>query len=102
MKVTSHHLPGGHAEIAVTGELDMSTAAQLEKAVGAALSDEAVRAVTIDLAEVTFCDSSGIAVLDHGYGAAVDLGVRLRITNVQPIVARVLEIVGLLGTLTRD
>ena len=102
MKVTSHRHPDGRVEIAVDGELDMGTAPQLEKVVGEALADGRARAVTIDLADVPFCDSSGIAVLDHGYGAAADLGIRFRVTNVQPIVSRVLEIVGLLGSLTRD
>ena len=100
MNVTSHRQPDGRVEIVVAGELDMATAPHLEKAVSAAVADEGTRAVLVDLAGVPFCDSSGIAVLDRGYGAASDLDIRFRVAHVQPMVRQVLEIVGLMRTLT--
>ncbi|MFD1364466.1 STAS domain-containing protein [Actinoplanes sichuanensis] len=37
--------------------------------------DDHLDAVLIDLSGITFCDSSGIAVLDEQYGAAADRGI---------------------------
>ena len=48
--------------IAVTGELDVSNASELERCVGAALADGAT-GVIVDLTQLTHLDSSGLAAL---------------------------------------
>jgi anti-anti-sigma factor len=52
------------------------------------------------MADVTFCDSSGIAAFDRNYFLASQTGVAFRLINVRPIVSRVLEITGMLDALT--
>ena len=54
----------------------------------------------VDFDQVSFCDSSGIAVLDRAYGEARNACLTLRLLNPQPAVRRVLELVGILETLT--
>ena len=75
--------------VAVVGEIDLATAAQLREC----LSTLAGR-VVIDLAGVTFLDSSGIAVLvsQRNRLVGVDGGLWLRGPN--DMVRRTLEIVG--------
>jgi anti-sigma B factor antagonist len=90
----------GVLNVGVTGELDMQTAGQLRAALQDALADDDVTTVLIDLADVSFCDSSGINVLDEQYGVALAASKRMRITAMHPAVQRVLEIVGLLDALT--
>lgn len=100
MEITHHHPATGVVTIAVRGELDLETAPDLEKAVRDLLADAELRAMDVDLTEVGFCDSSGIAVLDLGYHTAARQNVRFRVTGIRPPVRRVFEIVGILDALT--
>jgi len=61
--VTEEPLPGGLA-LTVSGELDMATAPELRECLGAALDAGATRLV-VDLSEVTFMDSVGLAAVLH-------------------------------------
>jgi anti-sigma B factor antagonist len=89
--------PGGRSTVAVSGEIDIATAAEFARRV----RDELRGApVLVDLSEVTFMDSSGVRAIDvllrereregwdllfaHGMGEAV---------------TQVLEITGLSGVL---
>jgi anti-sigma B factor antagonist len=49
--------------VAASGEVDMATAPELEAVIAAELSDRRVDALVIDLLDVSFMDSSGLAVL---------------------------------------
>ncbi|HWS34957.1 MAG TPA: anti-sigma factor antagonist, partial [Actinoplanes sp.] len=80
----------------VAGEIDLDTADVVRHAVLAAVEAGGVVDVVVDLAGVSFCDSSGIAVLDEGYGLAVQRGIRFRVVDPQPVVRRVLDIACLL------
>ncbi|MEU4419257.1 STAS domain-containing protein [Actinoplanes sp. NPDC024001] len=99
MNVTSGRTSADVIHIWVYGEIDMATVDDVQQAVNEAVSADGVRDVVVDLAEVTFCDSSGLAAFDEGYCAAASRGIRLRIANPQPGVRRILEIVGLWDTL---
>jgi anti-sigma B factor antagonist len=94
----------------IRGELDLSTAAQLEEPLGDAIRD-ADAAVLIDLAGCEFIDSTGIALIvrawqriDAGAGNGGEGGLVLCCQNEQ--VRRVLEVTGLEHSLrvfeTRD
>lgn len=54
------------AVITVSGELDVATAPALREAFLALLNREDVPGVTVDARGVSFCDSSGLAVLLMG------------------------------------
>lgn len=53
---------GEHVRVVTAGELDLATSPQLEQEMRAILARGA-RQVTIDLAKITFVDSSGLRVL---------------------------------------
>ncbi|AEV86725.1 Anti-sigma F factor antagonist [Actinoplanes sp. SE50] len=90
----------GTVYLNVAGELDMDTADDLHKPLHQAVTRPGTTTIVIDFAQVSFCDSSGIAVLDRAYGEARDAGITLRLVNPQPTVRRVLSLLRMLQTLT--
>ena len=80
--------------IAARGEIDLATSPQLERAVGAALSGKPGH-VVLDLCEVSFLDSCGLAVLLGAHRHAQRSGIVLRIACDVPSTLRVLELTGL-------
>src|SRR5213076_2834750 len=82
--------PGAVLVLRIGGELDLESRDPVERALRAAVVGAA--AVTIDLAELTFCDSSGVATLVAAYEKAAAEGTALTIRNAQPNVRRVFEI----------
>ncbi len=83
---------GGVVVIAVTGELDLAVADQVQEAIDR--SAEASR-VLVDLAACEFLDSTGIAVLIRGREALAVEGRNLAICNPRHQVLRVLDVTGL-------
>lgn len=77
-----------------SGELDLATVEPFRRDVLAALDDEPEDLV-VDLTDVSFLDSSGIAVLASALKAQRARNAVLVVTNPQPIVQRALELVGL-------
>lgn len=76
----------------VRGELDILTGSQLcESAASAA---EQTSRVLVDLADVTFIDSSGVAALLLADRRARSHGSRLEVTAASPAVTRVLSMSG--------
>lgn len=77
--------------VRLSGELDLSTAAQLGPVVDQALGTDP-EVVLMDLSDLTFCDASGLAGLlaAHRRLAAADR--RLALTGARPPLRRILEI----------
>lgn len=90
----------GTVQVAVVGEIDLSTCDVLRVRLRNVLSALHPHRIEVDLAGVTFLDCGGLTVLVVLGQAAARTGCRLRITNPQPIVRRVLDLTGLLGVLT--
>ena len=85
----------GRLVLEVTGEVDLANCAQLESAVVAALgAAEPPGALVLDLAEVSFLDSSGLRVLLTGAGAARTGGVDFSVIP-SAVVSRVFELAGI-------
>lgn len=99
VQIAASTLRDGSACLAVAGELDVEQAPRLAAAVGDALHAGAAT-VVIDMAAVSFCDSTGIATLMRAYRAAIAGGGRLRVVNAHGITARVMKITGVLDVLT--
>ena len=78
----------------LSGELDMSTAPQLSDRVDEAVADGRVR-LRVDLAGVTFCDSTGMSAFVRGHHRCTEAGGWLRLSGARGTVARVLTISGL-------
>lgn len=109
-QASASELEGGIRLLEVNGELDLSTAAQLEGPLEEAI-DSSKSAVLIDLSDCTFIDSTGIALVvrawqrvDAAAGNGGEGGLVLCCQNEQ--VRRVLEVTGLEHSLrvfaTRD
>lgn len=86
---------GDDVTLALRGELDLSNAVALDVALEAALSDDSCERVVIDMAELDFIDSTGIAILVRALRR--DSGSpRIRFVHGQRLgVTRVLEVTGL-------
>ncbi|MCO1594276.1 STAS domain-containing protein [Micromonospora sp. RHAY321] len=82
----------------LAGELDLSTAPELAAAIDR-LSDAGERRVLLDLTDLTFCDSTGMAVFVRGDNRASADGGWLRITGATGRVERVLRVTGLADVL---
>ena len=80
--------------VGVAGEIDLAAGAAVEAAIMAALADQDVDTVVVDLTEVTFLDSSGISVLLKARRAADDRAVTYRAVGADGIVRKVLELTG--------
>lgn len=84
----------GSAVVRVIGELDLATAPLLrDRLVG--LASAGVLAVTLDLAELDFIDSTGLSVLVTGLKHLRERGGKLALRSPQPSAMKVFEITGL-------
>jgi anti-sigma B factor antagonist len=81
------------------GELDLATVPKLAHAIDAAI-DGGARDVMLDLDEVTFMDSSGIREIVRGRKQLEAQGGRLTVDGASGAVQQVLEVSGLLQTLS--
>ena len=81
----------GPSELVLRGELDLSTVPVFRAALSEVPTTERV---TLDLAELTFIDSTGIHALVQ-YARQVDGGAPLTLVNASDWVLRLLEITGL-------
>src|SRR5262245_32740024 len=82
------------AVVAPAGELDLAGAPAFRESIGRALATNPT-ALKIDLAEVTFLDSSALSVIVSAWRESVDRGISFRLTNPVRNVRRVLEITDL-------
>lgn len=85
---------GTPACLTVTGEVDVSNADELRRAIDAQLDGLEGGELVVDLAEVSYIDSTGIGVLVGAAHRASDAGARLVVARPQKNVARVLGLLG--------
>ena len=83
--------------VAVRGEVDLATAPELEACVSQAF-EGAPSVVILDLAALTFIDSSGLRVLVTLAGDATARGSSVALRNVPSHAQRVLDLTGLADT----
>ena len=81
---------GGVIVLRLSGELDLATVADIQRSVDA-IAAQAPEHLVIDLTEVTFMDSSGIALLLE----IAQSRPRTELRNPTPLIRRVLEMTGL-------
>ncbi|MGW2378363.1 MULTISPECIES: STAS domain-containing protein [Kitasatospora] len=92
----------GQVTLAAMGEIDLATAPELEVRLKECLARRPDRLV-LDFARVTFCDCTGVDVLERARRKAREAGIDLKITGVKaPIVVRVFEVLGLSDLLEPD
>jgi anti-sigma B factor antagonist len=89
---------GEVAVVTVAGELDMATAPQLQQEVSR-LVDAGKTNLVFDLAEVSFCDSTGLSVFVRARNRCEAAGGGVRLAAPQRAVQRILEVSGLVEVL---
>ena len=99
VEITHHDIHDGVVRLAVAGEIDLATADQLRDAIAQAAAGSRTE-VIVDLAEVRFCDSTGIGAIVQARNAAASEGATVQVINPRGPVYRVLEVTGMLDSLT--
>ena len=88
----------GSAVVAVSGEIDIATSPELANV----LNDFTRESVIVDLSEVAFIDSSGLATLAEAHKRMSAEGGGLAIDGVRPNVLKVFEMTGFTVLFRRD
>jgi anti-anti-sigma factor len=92
---------GTETTLTLVGEIDLLTSTQLNRELEIALDREPPPTrLCLDLADVTFMDTTGVAVLLKGRRRALELDCRFVVSTTSPPIARLFEITGLAGLLT--
>jgi anti-sigma B factor antagonist len=91
---TVSKIDADRAEAVLRGELDLANSPLLRDELLSTL-DEGLQSLILDLSELTFIDSSGLAVLVVVLKHADDHHIALRLRSVTPPIERVLEACGL-------
>lgn len=86
---------GPVTNVALSGDLDPSTAPLLEAAVDELVADESVTRVELDLGSLAFIDSSGLRVFVTAREALSRRGAQLALRNPTDNTRRLLDITGL-------
>jgi anti-anti-sigma factor len=84
----------GKATVKVRGELDISTAGQAYAYLRDVV-DNQDGPVTMNLAELTFCDAAGLGVLARVAGHARRTGHSLKLSAARPALLRIMRITGM-------
>ncbi len=83
-----------HALITAVGEIDLDTCDQVADAVSSVLAAGG-RRVLLDFSEVTFIDSSGLAVLVRAHRQAQSVGARFAVVHPTPQTRKLITVLGL-------
>jgi anti-sigma B factor antagonist len=94
--VTVQRGTDGVLDVGLRGEIDFTNASQVIDIIRQAIARERPSKVRVELAEVTFLDSSGIAVLVNAMKAADSAGATYRVDHPNIKVMDQLRITGLL------
>lgn len=86
----------GSLRIVLRGEIDFNNAASVIEVIRGAVARQRPEHVVVDLGEVTFLDSSGLAVLVNAMKAAEAVGAAYRVEQPNLKVTDQLRITGLL------
>jgi anti-sigma B factor antagonist len=84
------HEQEGFTIVALSGEVDLSNSPEVRTQLLDILAQK--KNVLIDLADVSYIDSSGIASLVEGYQKARDNGLRFGLVNVSEVARNVLQL----------
>jgi anti-sigma B factor antagonist len=80
----------------VSGDIDLAHSTELRRVVLVEFRENRTPKVILNLIEVNYIDSSGVASLVEGLKASRDIGARMMLVGLSPIVYEVLELSKLL------
>jgi anti-sigma B factor antagonist len=92
LRVTSRTV-GTAVVVEVAGEIDLLTAGDVQAAITAGVAT-APETLVVDLTEVSFMDSAGLAMLAHGHMTAGE-GVALRVVATNPATLKPIRLTGM-------
>lgn len=78
----------------LSGEIDHHTAEALRESIDREMNRMRPSLLILDFGGVGFMDSSGIGLIMGRYRNAVSYGGQLRVVNVPPVAARMMELAG--------
>ena len=81
-------------EFTLVGEVDISNAHYFKRQLEAALKEKR-QSITIDLADLTYIDSTGLGVIIGAYGSIKKEGLTIKVLNPRENVKKLLNISGL-------
>lgn len=84
----------GVVTVVIAGEMDVAVGPKVEAEIDAAIAAPGVRGVVVDLTQVAFMDSAGIATLIRGHRRAGQAHVDYRVVGANGMVRRVLDLTG--------
>ena len=102
MATQETHIVDDVCVVALAGEIDMSTADDVEQWLAEAIRATSLKRMHADLSSVEFLDSSGLRALLRSKEAAVEAQVDFAVTNFSTRIERVLRTVGLYDYLTSE
>jgi anti-anti-sigma factor len=85
---------GATERVAITGEVDLLSAGELERRLRRVVAESRCRTIVVDLGGLEFLDARGVSVLLASKLAAEEAGRDLRVTNAQGLPAKVLRLLG--------
>jgi anti-anti-sigma factor len=83
----------GRAEVRVSGELDVASRSSLESSLSRLWTSLDFETITLNLAELTFCDAAGLHAFAVARREAAAHGKTLVLANVRPPVSAVFDAV---------
>ena len=96
LEIGAQRTADGQVTVSMCGELDIATARQADAHLRAIIDDgERNRNITLDLADLTFCDAAGLGVLAKAAGYARRAGHSIRLTAPRPALVRIMRITGM-------
>ncbi|MEW2371315.1 STAS domain-containing protein [Streptomyces sp. NPDC048387] len=93
ISLTTTPLDHRRRHVALAGELDVYTVAHVEAAL-TDLTRGTGEELLLDLSDITFCDSSGVALFLRVHRRCVAAGVRVSLCRIQRLPARVIRALG--------
>ena len=84
----------------VEGEVDAFTAPQLKEKLLGLIQPTQYQTVSLDLAGVSYMDSTGVGVLIGALKASKQTGTKLLVKNIPPRIERLFTITGLIDVIT--
>ncbi|MGH3166528.1 MAG: STAS domain-containing protein [Trebonia sp.] len=82
----------GNATVRARGELDIATADQAYAYLRDVVDNQDDGQITVNLAELTFCDAAGLGALARAQGHAHRTGRALKLAAAQPSLLRIMRI----------
>jgi len=94
LSIETRRRGGRESVIALHGEFDYATAQDVRNAISAVLGPRDIDLIVVDLAGVTFLDSTGVGTLVVARRICADFNVEFRVSDPNPFISKLFTVVG--------